>query len=271
MYEYAITVPSHCEGDNNIVGFNIDKTITESYTSNEEQAFDASSVTGIGCCCGDQRTNETFDAHVPPYFSLESRFQSTSFYDHIRHCREINVFTSFKGDETMKKSLVLTAVAALLVGALAGAFFAVHTTTPAAQANGQKVIHVVEHAITDTVGDADNGTPSPDALGNVLAFHNPVFDAADKNQVGTDNGQCTRTVATGKVATVKTEWECFWTVILKQGQITVEGPYYDDGTDTTLAITGGTGACVEAHGQMLLHARGNPLGSEYDFIYTLVN
>ena len=166
----------------------------------------------------------------------------------------------------MKKSLVLTAVAALLVGALAGAFFTMHTTNSTAQANGQRVIHVVEHAITDTVGDADNGTPSPDALGNVLAFHNPVFDPADKHQVGTDNGQCTRTVATGK-----TEWECIWTVSLKQGQITVEGPYYDDGTNTTLAITGGTGAFVEAHGQMLLHATGNPVGSEYDFIYTLVD
>ena len=165
----------------------------------------------------------------------------------------------------MKKSLALTAVAALLVGALAGAFFTLHIATPTAQANGQKVIHVIEHAITDTVGDADNGTP-PDAVGNVLAFHNPVFDTADKHQVGTDNGQCTRTVATGK-----TEWECFWTVVLKQGQITVEGPYYDDGTDTTLAITGGTGDFVEAHGQMLLHATGNPVGSEYDFIYTLVD
>ncbi len=51
----------------NIVGFYIDKTITETYTSNEEQAFDASSVTGIGCC-GDQRTNETFDTHIPPFF-----------------------------------------------------------------------------------------------------------------------------------------------------------------------------------------------------------
>jgi len=196
-------------------------------------------------------------------FSLEFRFQSTLFHDHIRRCHETNIFTSFKGDETMKKSLVLTAVAALLFGALAGAFFTLHTTTPAAQANGQRVIHVVEHAITDTVQEFH---PPAMSLGDILGFHNPVYNATDKYQVGTDNGQCTRTVATGK-----TEWECFWTVVLKQGQITVEGPYYDDGTDTTLAITGGTGAFVEAHGQMLLHARGNPLGSEYDFIYTLVD
>jgi len=163
----------------------------------------------------------------------------------------------------VKKSLILTAVAALLVGALAGAFFTMRTATPSAQAHDQRVIHVVEHAITDTVQQFH---PPKDSIGDILGFHNPVFDASNKHQVGTDNGQCTRTVATGK-----TEWECFWTVILKQGQITVEGPYYDDGTDTTLAITGGTGAYVGAQGQMRLHATGNPVGSEYDFIYTLVN
>ncbi len=163
----------------------------------------------------------------------------------------------------MKKSLVLTAVAALLVGAFAGAFFTIHASVPSAQAHNQRVIHVVEHAITDTVQEFH---PPHMSLGDILGFHNPVFDSTNSKQVGTDNGQCTRTVATGK-----TEWECFWTVKLAQGQITVEGPYYDDGTDTTLAITGGTGALVEAQGQMLLHATGNPVGSEYDFIYTLVN
>jgi len=164
----------------------------------------------------------------------------------------------------MKKSLVLTAVAALLLGVLAGAFFTMHTSTPAAKANGQRVIHVVEHAITDTVQEFH---PPKMSLGDILGFHNPVFDAANKQQVGTDNGQCTRTVATGK----NTEWECFWTVILKQGQITVEGPYYDNGTDTMLAITGGTGAFQDAQGQMQLHATGNPVGSEYDFVYMLAN
>jgi allene oxide cyclase len=162
----------------------------------------------------------------------------------------------------MKKSLVLMAVAALLVGALAGAFFTLHTATPTAQANGQKVIHVIEHAITDTVGDADNGTPSPDALGNVLAFHNPVFDAADKHQVGTDNGYCIRT-------TPGVAWECNWTIFLKEGQITVEGPYYDNPKhDSLLAITGGTGIYLQAQGQMLLHDHFGD-ATQYDFVYML--
>ncbi len=163
----------------------------------------------------------------------------------------------------MKKSLVstlaLTFVAIVLVAimfVMNSGVFAVHANT-----NTGTIIHVVEHAVTDTVGDADHGVPSPDALGNVLAFHNPVFDAANKTQVGVDNGDCVRTV-TGKNGV----WECFWTVILSAGQITVEGPYNTNGTDTILAITGGTGAYNQARGQMTLHAR-NAKGTEYDFIY----
>ena len=53
------------------------------------------------------------------------------------------------------------------------------------------------------------------------------------------------------------------------GHLTVEGPYYDDGTNTTLTITGGTGKYTGATGHMLLHARGTPLGSEYDFVFHL--
>ena len=164
----------------------------------------------------------------------------------------------------MKKSLVITAVVSLLVGLLAGVFFTLHVTTSSASASAdqQKVVHVVEHAITDTVQEFH---PPNMSLGDILGFHNPVFDAANKHQVGTDNGQCTRTVATGK-----TEWECFWTTFLAQGQITVEGPFFDDGTDTTLTITGGTGAFVEAHGSMLLHLRNPGVAiSQFDFIFML--
>ena len=160
----------------------------------------------------------------------------------------------------MRKPIIFTALVSLLVGLFAGVLLSLHFS-PSAQANGEQTIHVVEHAITDTIA---HFRPPNDSLGDVLAFHNPVFDAADRQQVGNDNGHCIRTVIVGK-----TEWECFWTVFLSQGQITVEGPYYDDGTDTILAITGGTGSYIEARGQMRLHARGNPVGSEYDFIYHL--
>jgi hypothetical protein len=162
----------------------------------------------------------------------------------------------------MRKTLVITTIIAL-VALVFAAFSVALLRTPFVHANDSQKITVVEHAITDTVGDVP---PKGDSLGDVLAFHNPVFDASDKHQVGHDNGDCIRTV-TGSNGV----WECFWTVFLSAGQITVEGPYYTNGSDSMLAITGGTGAYQEARGQMRLHATGTPVGSEYDFIYMLAN
>ena len=159
----------------------------------------------------------------------------------------------------MKKSLILTAVAALFVGVLAGAFFTLHTTNPAARANGQKMIHVIEHAITDTV---QNFHPGKDSRGDVLGFGNPVYDSQDNKVVGHDNGYCIRT-------TPGVAWECNWTTFLDGGQITVEGPYYDNPKhDSLLAITGGTGIYLEAQGQMLLHDHFGD-ATQYDFTFML--
>ncbi|MGH8262981.1 MAG: dirigent protein [Steroidobacteraceae bacterium] len=118
-------------------------------------------------------------------------------------------------------------------------------------------IAVVERAATDAV--TDTGAPG-DTAGDLLTFANPVFDAANAKQIGTDQGYCVRTEV-GK------SWECFWTITLADGQITVEGPFLDKG-DSVLAITGGTGKYAGARGQMKLHAR-NDKGSEYDFVYEL--
>jgi allene oxide cyclase len=57
-------------------------------------------------------------------------------------------------------------------------------------------------------------------------------------------------------------------VLLREGQITVEGPFYDD-ADSVLAVTGGTGVYVGAKGEMRLHAR-DAKGSAFDFDYELV-
>ena len=126
-----------------------------------------------------------------------------------------------------------------------------------------RVIHVVEHALSDTVQQFH---PPTDSVGDVLGFHNPVFNAADTQQIASDNGYCVHTVVTGK-----TEWECNITTMLAAGNITVEGEFFDDGSDSTLSITGGTGKYAGADGSMLLHATGNPVGTEFDFIFTLTN
>ncbi len=119
------------------------------------------------------------------------------------------------------------------------------------------VVHVIEHAVTDTV--VHSGGPG-DVTGNLLTWHNKVYDPANTKQVGTDQGSCVR------IAPAEGSWECNWTTFLAGGQITVEGPYYDT-RNSVLAITGGTGEYRDARGQMALNSREG--GAQYDFIFEL--
>jgi hypothetical protein len=119
-------------------------------------------------------------------------------------------------------------------------------------------ISVVERPVGETTVHRSGNR---DSVGDLLVFANKVYDAANKIEVGSDQGYCVRTVA-GK------SWECFWTLILKAGQITVEGPFMDSG-DSLLAVTGGTGKYAGARGSLKLHPRdATPTG--YDFLYDLL-
>ena len=129
---------------------------------------------------------------------------------------------------------------------------------PLAATAGER-LHVIEHAVNENTTHVAAGAKD-DAVGDLLTFANPVFDATNKTQIGTDQGYCVRIVV-GK------SWECFWTLMLKEGQITLEGPFYDSG-DSTFVITGGTGKYEGAKGQMKLHDRGTTPTS-YDFLYEL--
>jgi allene oxide cyclase len=122
---------------------------------------------------------------------------------------------------------------------------------------GEK-IQLIEHADTDATLDLG---AKGDSVGDLLTFANPVYDAANKTQVGSDQGYCVRVIA-GK------SWECFWTLRLKDGQITIEGPFYDTG-DSVMAVTGGTGKYAGAKGSMKLHSR-DAKGSSYDLTYELL-
>jgi allene oxide cyclase len=119
-------------------------------------------------------------------------------------------------------------------------------------------IHVIEHAVSDTVTDTGPGGDSP---GDLLTFHNPIFDASDTTRVGSDQGDCIR--ISPKVGT----WECRWVTWLAGGSITVEGPFFDT-HDSVLAVTGGTGAYRNARGSMTLKSRAG--GTEFDFIFYLL-
>ena len=148
--------------------------------------------------------------------------------------------------KTLRWGLVLVAVVLVVVALSA---FRVQTDTA--------TLTVVEHADSDTVTDTG---ATGDSVGDILTFANPVYDEKNENPVGSDQGYCFRTEA-GK------SWECNWTLLLDDGQITVEGPFLDKG-DTVLSITGGTGNYANVRGQMTLHAR-NDKGTEYDFVYEM--
>jgi allene oxide cyclase len=119
-------------------------------------------------------------------------------------------------------------------------------------------IKVVERPVGETTVDLG---AKGDSVGDMLVFANGVFDSANKTQLGTDQGYCVRTIV-GK------SWECFWTLTLKAGQITVEGPFMDEG-DSLLTVTGGTGKYAGAKGSMKLHPR-DAKSSSYDFTYDLL-
>jgi allene oxide cyclase len=142
------------------------------------------------------------------------------------------------------RSVLSTCAALLLTGSVAAA---------------SEKIALVEHPTNETtIHTSKAGT---DAVGDILSFANPVFDAANKRQVASDQGFCVRTVA-GK------SWECMWSLSLEEGMITVEGPFHDTG-DSIFAITGGTGKYEGAKGHMKLHLReGQP--EAYEFSYELL-
>jgi hypothetical protein len=124
--------------------------------------------------------------------------------------------------------------------------------------NGVRTIVVVEHAVSDVVVDLE---PTGDSMGDLLVFANPVYDEANETLVATNQGSCLRANPAGGV------WECTWTLFLANGQIVVQGPFYDSGDPSMLAITGGAGAYAGAGGEMELSVVS---ATEFRFTYMII-
>lgn len=154
----------------------------------------------------------------------------------------------------MRKQLFVGALVVVLVGAALTISFAGTraVTRPV-------TIHVIEHAVTDRVTDTGKKGDSP---GDLLTWHNAIFDGANAKRVGHDQGDCIR--ISPKAGT----WECRWlTYIAGRGAIMVEGAFFD-GRNNTLAVTGGTLEFRNARGSMKLMSRHG--GAQYDFIFQLL-
>ena len=141
----------------------------------------------------------------------------------------------------MRKKLAFVAATVLVAGG--GAVAAIGSIAGSSSAQPATQIKVVEHAVTDKVIDIGK---KGDSSGDVLTFHNKVYDSTDTTQAGTDQGMCVRE------SPKKGSWECWWTTKLADGQITVEGPF-NDNLDSVVAVTGGTGTYASASGSMDLH------------------
>ena len=72
-------------------------------------------------------------------------------------------------------------------------------------------IKVVERPVGETTVDLG---AKGDSVGDLLVFANGIFDAANKTQIGSDQGFCVRTIV-GK------SWECMWTLTLKAGDVAI--------------------------------------------------
>jgi hypothetical protein len=152
----------------------------------------------------------------------------------------------------IKVAITLGVLAAIALG------FATVSVMATPQIASPTKLHVIEHATTDTV--IDTGLPG-DTTGDLLTFHNAVFNATDAKRVGRDQGDCIR------IAPSHGSWECRWVTRVPGGSITVEGPFFD-AQNSVLAVTGGTGIYRNVRGTMGLQARNG--GAEYDFIFNLV-
>jgi allene oxide cyclase len=155
------------------------------------------------------------------------------------------------------KRVLAAGILACILAVLVAAVAASGRQSDRAQPGPGTSITIIEHAVTDSTTDTG---PRGDSTGDLLTFHNVVYDASDSNAVGTDQGECVRIDPAGGT------WECRWITILDGGTIAVEGQFLDT-ANTTLAITGGTGSYSKARGEMELVSRNG--GTEYDFIYHL--
>lgn len=102
---------------------------------------------------------------------------------------------------------------------------------------------VIDHVVGQRGVDVAKIMQTP---GAVWPFQDPVYDAGDTDVIGSDLGECVR------INISRGSWECRWTTFLTDGQISVEGPYYDT-KPSVLTVTGGTGIYEGATGSMSLN------------------
>jgi allene oxide cyclase len=145
--------------------------------------------------------------------------------------------------------LTLLIVGLISVSFAAGSRIAPRVTSP-------RRLHVIEHGVSDHFTDLGK---EGDSAGDLLTFHNPIFNRTNSKRIGHDQGDCIR------ISPKRGILECRWITFLPGGSITVEGPFLDR-KSSTLAITGGTGDFGNVRGSMSLKGR----SGGFDLIFHLL-
>jgi hypothetical protein len=96
----------------------------------------------------------------------------------------------------------------------------------------------------------DTGKPGP-TVGDVGVFRDEVL-RADGSTAGTLRQVCTLVDLVGGPPT--STFECVGSLALKEGTITIAGPFVPAAPEQSAAITGGTGAYASARGEVTVRA-----------------
>jgi hypothetical protein len=114
--------------------------------------------------------------------------------------------------------------------------------------NAATTIKVTEKQVTFGLNDT---APKGFSVGDVATFTNSLTNTSDGSPAGYDTVQC---VVERVLNAAKQEalLQCFATVRLARGTLTVQGNLWQNNTASTLAVTGGTGAYEGAKGNVVI-------------------
>jgi hypothetical protein len=101
----------------------------------------------------------------------------------------------------------------------------------------------------------DAGKPGPSA-GDLAVIHDGVL-REDGAPAGSYNQVCT--LAALGSSPLTSEFECIGSITLKDGTVTMAGPFVPARPEQSAAITGGTGAYRTAHGEVVIRAETDQL------------
>jgi hypothetical protein len=145
--------------------------------------------------------------------------------------------------------------AALAVAALALAGTASADTAEKSHGSHDRTIRLVEANQELQPTFVDTGKPGP-SVGDIVVARDEVL-REDGSQAGTFRQTCTLVDLAGNPFT--STYECAGSIALKDGTITMEGPFTPSQPESVAAITGGSGRYSTAQGEIVIRAEADQI------------